>query len=1607
MATFQGRVGPSTKTVTRKVGNIIYDSAPKTTEIIYENFYYPTHPNPYSYEEVGTKGLSYEVVRSGLLWNHLELDNSTLNHYQPNGYLSTDISEFVTFYNTFGNPLVENYSSLFDQLYPQEWASQVNEKPKETARYILLSNNDRKTATLPFKHFHGDSPLSHTNDAFHFSMAEDSIASNSPDDILSVVVYRSVDSYDDAIGDLKKFYRGNTSTKVSEHTFEYTKTSWESFSVDLRNLQIPAGDCLLWLEFIRLPVYPTNPFSNPDYYTGRYNITVNSPIVGATSYALSGFDDTGSIVGNNIDVQVEVGDTIKFHATVPNNGLWIRTVRNLNVGDSNVANLVGPGSGGVALSQGSQNGIVTWTPQDAGTYYYQSGTDITLWGRIIVIADSGNIQTPAGTTWDTELIENTWYNFSHTRVYPDTTPTYPFKIQDTTGWIINPNTVSLEANTDPQARPIGFVSGGEHEDYILETVVKSTSFDDDAMGVVIGFVYENGYEYTLTAYRSQGGVMRSKTWFVVANAGQSVGFTGTNYNALGSPMHYGVWDNSPSVGFATNEWATKTVGTKIRVEKTGNQVKVYTSQMNSTTIDLNTEIVIPLTGDNAKFKRSKIGFSSWGQPLAQFHDVYFETIHTGQTEIEVKGGNVGVGGFGLEQTQKLKYFRNPKVNSDFIQEYTHEKFNNQKSAIIVESFNSITGTFSTYEEDSSKKLLDFNRNIFIHKQSLLFTVTGNEYTDKPTIGDWRYKPFMFVAKSRSIEINPFEENMPPTSFRSWGGILMLETADSTSESVSLNGVTYNFPNMSGHSPITKDFSQSPFSKHLESFNPLNLNYETELSRSIHYTIPSTHDVMELESGLFLLEPQNQYATVTRSLNYGPPTDIPKPISNFGIGNPRDTFSKNNQFFDLLSNYDYKDGQYVELTKNTSLGDTTWKETIKVLNFDFSKTAYFEYSQPLEIPIKVFYTPVLDKPFVHKVFFINFDTGKPKFKPFLQSPDTSFLIEQNYMHSMISIAKGPKNKFKHLMIEELFRPGFRDQGQVYEFVMNQFEVVAATQFDYAKFGYTYYEAISTNRPSLSGGSNAFGHDVLPIDTGPDTGKNKMFDMDKHIENSLQGAGRSGTHRDNEYREVQTIELYEFQYLDWDIETQSPYSEEWRANKAKSTFNFIYTIDDTQSNGRLPECLTFNDGRMYGQIQDTDKFLRKYSWEPWTKLQGATDPYDRFTSFFDSQDFSYEDFELITPRQWEVNLTGRSITKGTIDVVYTGVVLQRGNIMRQTIDGVLSEFEIIEKISEYTKQSDRGSGLVTETIHRYDFENLRGDIEVTTITDLFTSEFIGGKAELQNEIVKLQDELAFSVDMRASRLQQQIASLNETIIENDSVNPTGYGYISQTKSGSQVDFQYVSNEDDDIFIVDSLNMITSGTVSKFVKLIFKIRNNWSFDRDLRLFTEDGIDDSGFSTRAAWIENERSNSRGLFNPQVNNNSLDSVLIEYMKDYNNSSITIDQYIEKRDIIIESRTYIDPDQKIEYINYLDKIIYIDIKTDIWNRDSNLINEILTSNFTNKFPVNDGKNRGEILDTTSETENGKQVYKLNCSINVDEQTFYNNVDDVRVIRGYPVYASCN
>ncbi len=110
-----------------------------------------------------------------------------------------------------------------------------------------------------------------------------------------------------------------------------------------------------------------------------YNITTTAP--NSSVYTLSGTDRNGSVSGSNAGVGVYVGDTINFNlSNVSSIHPFYLRVSN---GGSNVTTPTASGQGSTG------NATVSWTPNTAGTYYYQCGNHGGMIGTITVSSAPG------------------------------------------------------------------------------------------------------------------------------------------------------------------------------------------------------------------------------------------------------------------------------------------------------------------------------------------------------------------------------------------------------------------------------------------------------------------------------------------------------------------------------------------------------------------------------------------------------------------------------------------------------------------------------------------------------------------------------------------------------------------------------------------------------------------------------------------------------------------------------------------------------------------------------------------------------------------------------------------------------------------------------------------------------------------------------------------------------------------------------------------------------------------------------------------------------------------------------------------------------------------
>ena len=115
----------------------------------------------------------------------------------------------------------------------------------------------------------------------------------------------------------------------------------------------------------------TNSSSN-NSSSETYSISVSAQ--NSSDYILSGNDRRGSITGNDPTVTINVGDTVNFDVDAPGHPFYLKT-------------LAGTGTGNTinnASNNGTTNQIVSWTPDTAGTYYYQCSYHGGMVGSIIV-----------------------------------------------------------------------------------------------------------------------------------------------------------------------------------------------------------------------------------------------------------------------------------------------------------------------------------------------------------------------------------------------------------------------------------------------------------------------------------------------------------------------------------------------------------------------------------------------------------------------------------------------------------------------------------------------------------------------------------------------------------------------------------------------------------------------------------------------------------------------------------------------------------------------------------------------------------------------------------------------------------------------------------------------------------------------------------------------------------------------------------------------------------------------------------------------------------------------------------------------------------------------
>ena len=112
--------------------------------------------------------------------------------------------------------------------------------------------------------------------------------------------------------------------------------------------------------------------NTPDAPSSTYSISVTAS--SNNDYTLVGTDANGEVNGNDPSITMSVGETISFSVNAASHPFYIKTVQGGGTSDqvSGVSN------------NGTTNGVVSWAPTAAGTYYYQCSDHNGMYGVITV-----------------------------------------------------------------------------------------------------------------------------------------------------------------------------------------------------------------------------------------------------------------------------------------------------------------------------------------------------------------------------------------------------------------------------------------------------------------------------------------------------------------------------------------------------------------------------------------------------------------------------------------------------------------------------------------------------------------------------------------------------------------------------------------------------------------------------------------------------------------------------------------------------------------------------------------------------------------------------------------------------------------------------------------------------------------------------------------------------------------------------------------------------------------------------------------------------------------------------------------------------------------------
>lgn len=195
---------------------------------------------------------------------------------------------------------------------------------------------------------------------------------------------------------------------------------------------------------------------------------------------------------------------------------------------------------------------------------------------------------------------------------------------ETKGWSFNAATGQIQSTIN-SVSTIGFTSLDRYSNYTLEARISSTNGDDDAVGIVLASIKQNGYTYVLSAERSVGGF--NATWSVVSSRINETSASRTILVNNSLPISWGggsFGNDRTEAGYVDNSapgWAGYPNGVKIKAVRSGSTITLQTTQLDSDVYVSAANITLDLsTLDNGRYNTSApLGFMAASQASTTFN----------------------------------------------------------------------------------------------------------------------------------------------------------------------------------------------------------------------------------------------------------------------------------------------------------------------------------------------------------------------------------------------------------------------------------------------------------------------------------------------------------------------------------------------------------------------------------------------------------------------------------------------------------------------------------------------------------------------------------------------------------------------------------------------------------------------------------------------------------------------------------------------------------------------------------------------------------------------------------------------------------------------------